>query len=142
MLDENEVAADLIAPGTSGSFAMEVDNLSEVDAEYTIELAEEQLNMPGTPAYSAPIEYSLTGLDGSWTGDITTLNADTTWMNGVDLDMLSGTKTVTVYWRWVYSTDAAADAIDTAIGIAAQTDTDADDPAVKVTATITVTQLD
>ena len=46
------------------------------------------------------------------------------------------TKTVTVQWRWAYEvTDNASDVTDTALGVAGNT-------VIKVSANVTVTQID
>ena len=114
-------ATALIAPGTGGKFALEINNLSEVSAEYAIVLS-------NTNNGAIPIEYSVNGTD--WKTSITDLN---TLLDG-ELKLGATTnETQTIYWKWAFVGD---DAKDTALGIA-------DDKAtVTVTADITVTQLD
>ena len=117
--NEDNVADGVIAPGTGGAFALEVENLSEVDAEYTIDFQV-------TNASSVPVEFS-TDNGATWKAwneivDITTTAVD-----------MEETSTVNVQWRWDFDAND-----DTALGIAAQTAA----PEVTVTATITVDQVD
>lgn len=116
--DENDVADGLIAPGTSGSFALEVKNASEVTASYTIGLALTNDN-------NVPLEFSTDG-GVSWAETLSVSSAKTIAINATD--------TTTVQWRWAFDGD------DTALGIAAQTASSV--PSVTVTTTITATQVD
>lgn len=120
---EEHVTDGKIAPGTGGSFQLVVENLSEVDAKYTITLAE-------TNANDVPVEYSLDKT--TWTGDMTAIN---TAQQDVAVERETGSNTVVVYWRWAFEGD---DAADTALGIAARTAA----PTVQIAATITATQID
>ena len=132
-LDEDDVADALIAPGTTGEFAFDIENKSEVNASYTIELSE-------TTTSGLPIQYSTDGA--TWHDDIADLDADLT----DDLDMgdtTSGTTSTTVKWKWAFddaTSDVAGqtDATDTAFGIAAKTSSEE----LKISAKITVTQKD
>ena len=120
---EDEVATDLIAPGTSGSFTLEIENKSEVDAKYTLALSEN--------ANDVPLEFRVG--TGAWTSDISTLG-----VTAADLNM-GGDPSLTVEWRWVYEggTDALDEA-DTDLGVAAQTTSEE----VTITATLTAWQVD
>lgn len=128
---EDSVKAGLIAPGTGGSFVLDVKNLSEVDAKYTLELTE-------TNASNVPIQYSL---------DKTTWKDDMSAINTAHVDeaiaKTNGATSITVYWRWCFDgTDTGAhagqtDASDTALGIAGQTSA----PAVTVKANVTAEQV-
>ena len=129
--DETDVAENLIAPGTKGAITIDIKNNSEVNATYAIAFTETQSNQP-EGVTRIPVEYSLDGE--SWTTDITTLKVDAT-----NIAMGASATQTTVYWRWVYSTDDAADIIDTKIGFEANA---TNVPNVKVTATVTVTQVD
>ena len=120
---EANVTEGKIAPGTGGSFQLVVENKSEVDAKYTIALAE-------TNANNVPIEYSLD--KETWTGDMTAIN---TAQKDVSIARETGSKTIVVYWRWAFEGD---DAADTALGIAARTAA----PTVQIAAMITATQVD
>lgn len=131
---EENVTDGKIAPGTGGSFKLEIANESEVDAKYTIALAETNTN-------NVPIQYSLDKT--AWTDDLTAINTDQT---DVEIEKSTGTKTVTVYWRWMFEGTAEGahagqtDDTDTALGVLAQgTDTA---PTVTISATITATQVD
>lgn len=128
--EETDVAAGKIAPGTGGSFELQIANESEVDAKYSIALTE-------TNTSSIPIQYSLDKT--AWADDLTAIN---TAQTDVELDKENGTKTVTVYWRWMFEGTAQGahsgqtDAADTALGIAATA------PAVEIAASFTATQVD
>ena len=129
--DETDVSGDLIAPGTSGQFEIELTNDSEVNAQYAIDL-EETSNTS-----NIPIEYST---DGSTWVKATNLAG----VSATDIGM-GDTETLTLYWRWAFTGDASTnytteqtDVTDTALGFAANTTA----PTVEVTATITVTQVD
>lgn len=127
---EDNVAGDKIAPGTGGSFALKIDNGSEVDAKYTLALEE-------TNNSNVPIQYSLDKT--TWTDDLTAINTNQT---DVALSKETGTKTVTVYWRWMFegTTNGAhagqTDENDTGLGIAGTA------PAVQIAASFTATQVD
>lgn len=124
---EGDVSENLIAPGTKGSFALSVQNKSEVTAEYEITLAAAEANG------DIPIKYSLDQTD--WKDDIADLELSNTLEIGAVADPY------TVYWQWVYTggTDAL-DEKDTDLGIAAQDTTKV--PSITVTASITATQVD
>ena len=117
----------LIAPGTEGSFAIDIENKGEVTAEYTISFTAE--NLAGIP-----IEYSINpSEDTSWTTDITTLSFEE------ELAIGSSASSKTIYWRWAFERGAdeaavkANDSVDTGLGI--------NGAEVTVTATITATQV-
>ena len=120
-VNESNVKSTLIAPGTSGSFALKVVNLSEVSAVYTIKLEASESKIP--------LEYSVDGKN--WDKSIGNLDG----LSGQSI-IMGGNDTKTVYWRWVY--EAEADGVDTALGVAAQKTADT----VTITATITATQVD
>lgn len=141
---ENDVAvkdgAQIIAPGTSGSFTIDIVNDSEVNAKYTITLAE-------TNTGNIPLQYSVDGEN--WVDSIAELsmtaltNVAIAMKNDGDTD----TDSQTVYWRWVFNdtdtavTDGSAHAgqtnvTDTALGNAGTL------AEVTITATIVVEQVD
>jgi len=121
---EGNVAEGKIAPGTSGKFNLELENDSEVTAEYTI-------NFTLTGAEGLPLEFSL---DGQTWGDLNNVTAQTLAMDDAETtEVDEGKATVTVQWRWAYErTDK--DAEDTGFGI------DASD--VEVEAELVVSQKD
>ena len=133
-LDEGNVATGKIAPGTEGSFVLTVENLSEVDAKYNLSYSIDK-------SHNIPLQFKLEG--GTWETDIATLN-----VTNVDLNMSDATKyqEITVYWRWCYEgTDPGAptgqtNTTDTDLGVLAKDPGTA--PTVKVTAEITVWQVD
>ena len=133
--DEEDVDDGLIAPGTAGSFELNITNNSEVDAKYTIALTEYNDN-------AIPLQYSVDGTN--WKDSVAELVMDD--LTNVDIAMKGGTGTQTVYWRWVFegTTPGAhagqTDAYDTALGIYARDN--AGLPVVTIQATITVEQVD
>lgn len=113
---EEHVATGKIAPGTGGQVTIAIKNESEVDAEYSLTLAQ--------TATVFPIEYSVDG--NTWSSTISNVKI-------TDAELPRGeSKDIKVYWRWAFDGD------DTSIGIAAQTTPQQ----VTVTATVTATQVD
>ncbi len=141
---ESDVASGDIAPGTGGSFALKVENFSDVNAKYTIALTEVNNS-------NIPIQYSLDG--STWKDDLGDIN---TSLKDVAIAMTLGSETKTIYWRWCYEgTESGAhanqtDIADTALGITAAqaagtypvTTGTVDAPSVGISAAITVTQVD
>lgn len=121
---ETDVASGKIAPGTSGSFDIDITNDSEVNATYAIAFTE-------TNANNVPIEYSTDGT--TWVSSVNSMDVSTT-----NIAMGASSAKKTVYWRWVYYEDTEGDVADTALGFAANTSA----ATVQVTATVTVTQVD
>lgn len=121
---ETDVASGKIAPGTSGSFDIDITNDSEVNATYAIAFTEANAN-------NVPIEYSTDGT--TWVSSVNSMDVSTT-----NIAMGASSAKKTVYWRWVYYEDADGDATDTELGFAANTSA----ATVQVTATVTVTQVD
>ena len=117
---ETDVSANKIAPGTSGSFALKLTNASEVTATYAIAFTGD--------LKSVPLQFSTDG--STWKTSLSDIDvAATNIAIGADA-------TVTVYWKWAFSTGDTGDAADTALGTAAS-------PAQpSVTATVTFTQVD
>ncbi len=127
---ENDVKKDenttIIAPGTSGSFVVEIENLSEVTGQYAIEFTVKQTSADGNEEIvTIPLEYSVN--DGTWASTLSAISAsDATKLAA------SASATVTVQWRWAF--EGNDDANDTKLGIAA--------PSITVTAKLTFTQVD
>lgn len=94
--DETDVisanADRVIAPGTSGSFDLVLENKSETSAKYSV-------TYTVTNTESIPVQFSVNGTD--WKDNIEDLNIST---NDTDtkLDANNGTKTITIQWRWAY----------------------------------------
>lgn len=121
---EEDVAEGKIAPGTSGKFNLELENNSEVTAEYTI-------NFTLTGSEGLPLEFKIG--NGPWTSNLTDIPATELAMDDDTTSADEGKATVTVEWKWAYErTDK--DAEDTGFGI------DASD--VEVTAELVVSQKD
>lgn len=121
---EPDVKAGKIAPGTGGSFTLEVANKSEVNAKYGVTFAV-------TNDAEIPLEFKVN--DGEWK---TSLDA----VSDVAIAMETGESDVIVSWRWAFErgtndgekvTNNAADTLD---GVNA--------PSVTVEATIVVEQVD
>ena len=131
---EADVTTQKIAPGTKGSFSIEVTNASDVNAEYSLTLTETK----GSVVSNANIEYSIIGTDEAtdWTDDIETFNLTDTSLN------MNASKTVTLYWRWAYSTTESQDTADTAVGFAVAGATSESDKSITVKAILNFTQID
>lgn len=125
--DEEDVADERIAPGTSGSFDIEITNNSEVDAQYS-----SVFTLEGADGIN--LEFSTDG-GTTWSDALEAVDATDIAMNE--------TKTITVMWRWAFEegdTDdekTATDVADTAIGFAAASGT-----TVTVNASVTFVQVD
>ena len=129
----------MVAPGTSGSFQIKVENLSEVDANYSVDFTE----IKGSAVSDAAIEYSL---NGSTYAGINSLDQAVE-----ELVNTNGTKTITVYWRWLYQVNEGTEAepvytnrddADTAVGFAAANAATDADRTITITADVTLTQVD
>lgn len=133
--NETDVKSTKIAPGTKGAFEIKVENLSEVNANYNLTLKETK----GQDVSNAKIEYSIIGTDEAtdWTTALNTFNLTNTL-----LDMETGSKTITVYWRWAYSPSVAQDDADTAVGFAAANSASDVDKTITIEATLNFTQVD
>lgn len=89
-----EENADYVAPGTCGSFDVQINNESDVDAEYALVL---------TPSTSMPANIKFYKEVSN--GKVATEATDMTWTG----DIARGeSATVTVYWQWTLG-DAHAD---------------------------------
>lgn len=127
---ETDVDTGLIAPGTKGSFSLEVINNSEVTADYT-------MTFSLTNTSSVPVQFS-TDNGTSWTTNLNSLSKTGT------LNMKGGTtNTVTVLWKWDYEVNDTQNVNDTTLGILARTAATEDaKPTVEVSAAISATQAD
>lgn len=118
--NETDVVTDKIAPGTSGSFTININNTSDVTADYVVEIASVELN-------SVPLEFSLDG--NSWVTDIDTIKVNGTLASGTNENCDE------IHWRWLYSVDTNKDKADTELGIAGNVEA-------TVTIKVTATQVD
>lgn len=146
----------IIAPGTAGKFNLEITNMSEVTADITIKLAEQDTG-------DIPILYSFGDADswhtygdlvaqvdskykGDW-GSMLAALSDLGDSTALDRVQPAETVSIPVYWKWAYEKEdgvegddyAQTDASDTAIGVAAAAGTPQN---VTITATVTATQVD
>lgn len=110
---ETDVVSKKLAPGTKGSFDLEVSNTSEVNAQFKI-------NFDFTALNGLPLTFTY-----KIGGDAYTVG------NFVAIGM-NETKTVTVTWEWPFERNA--DAADTTLGEAAGT--------FNVSATVVAEQVD
>lgn len=116
----------VVAPGTQGSFEINLGNDSEVNAKYSVAFTVVNTN-------NIPLQYSIDN-GTNWTSDITSLKVTDKAIN------MDAVDTVTVLWKWVYEngtgdTLVANDIADTNLGYDGTA-------TVTVTATVTATQVD
>lgn len=107
---------NVIAPGTTGSFALVIENSSEVTATYAIDYTV-------TKSASIPVKFSVDN-GTTWTDNLANVTATALAMGS--------SKTITIQWKWEFSGD---DSTDTGLGEKG-TDT------LTVSAKVTATQVD
>lgn len=90
-VDEEDVKEGLIAPGTEGQFTITFNNKSEVTAKVFVSFTSNEAVLP--------ILYSLNGTN--WVGTIAELNDDAE-VNGVEVEMETGTYEQVIYWKWAF----------------------------------------
>ena len=157
----------IIAPGTQGSFEIEITNESQVKATYAVKLEETTTGSLPSGVTRIPLEYCIgttaniattcaassanwSDVVNSTTGVITNVKIDPTV---IDFDTTGNANkaSVTVKWRWKFEVNEGTelapvyttqDTIDTKLGFAADTSTASDVPKVEVKATVNVTQYD
>lgn len=122
--DETDVKEGLIAPGTSGSFEVKIENASEVTGKYAIEFTVSQTDN----TVAIPLEYSVDG-GANWSSTLNAISASDATKLAV-----GGNATVTIQWRWKFEGNDGTDTTDTNLGLKA--------PSITVTATLTFTQVD
>lgn len=104
---------NIIAPGTEGSFKIDLKNDSEVNAEYTVDYT---VNNAGVP-----LEFSIDN-GATWTTGLTDVATP------VAINMNGAEDSITIQWRWAFTGDASenyktgddaqTDETDTTLGIA------------------------
>ena len=87
----------VIAPGTSGSFDLVLENKSETSAKYGI-------TYTVTNTASIPVQFSVNGKD--WTDNLANVVESDT---DTKLAANNGTKTITIQWKWAYDGDDTTD---------------------------------
>ena len=127
---EEDVAATYIAPGTGGSVTFEVENTSEVSADYTISFAVAKTNAGEN---TIPLEFKLGTGEWKTADQIATLNVTD---GSIALADAATPVEYTLYWRWALGD---GNANDTALGALAATGTR---PTFDVTVSFTATQAD
>lgn len=88
--DETDVSANRIAPGTQGSFDVELENASEVTAKYTVTFESQNTS-------NIPVEFSVDG-GKTWKTDIKELTLTDVLEAGAKT---STTESPKISWRWV-----------------------------------------
>ena len=115
---ETDVDANLIAPGTKGSFQIIITNDSEVTAEFSIGFTSElQINGSADDTY-LPIIFTLkvwNGADYAVVGTADKLSSFA--VNGEEIQMKGGEAKYLVEWEWPIEVDNIK---DTQLGIKAQ----------------------
>ncbi len=124
LADETDVSDNKIAPGTSGSFNLELQNTSEVTTQYAIDYTVTKSDS------TLPIQFSVDG-GTTWTDDLSDIVAS----DSTKLAIGSAKEVITVQWKWAFNDSDTA--VDTALGVAAQTTA----PTVTVSATVTASQV-
>lgn len=119
-LDETDTTKK-IAPGTSGTFTLILENTSEVTASYTVSFTENITNIP--------LVYTVKD------GTNTLVETSGVFASAANLEA-GDSVTLTVTWTWAYESTGGDD-VDTQIGIAATGTED-----LTITATVTATQKD
>lgn len=89
--DETDVSANRIAPGTQGSFDVELENASEVSAKYTVTFESQNTS-------NIPVEFSVDG-GKTWKTDIKELTLTDVLEAGAKT---STTESPKISWRWVF----------------------------------------
>lgn len=124
-LDDTDVADGLIAPGTQGSFAIELENNSDVTVNCAIVFTADKQGVP--------LQFSVDG--DNWGDDISILNVNPA-VNIINIDADPVSKTF--YWRWVYEVEGvgapARDTADTELSLDGEASPE-------VTATVTFEQV-
>lgn len=90
-------ADKVIAPGTSGSFDLVLENKSETSAKYGI-------TYTVTNTASIPVQFSVNGKD--WTDNLANVVESDT---DTKLDANNGRKTIKIQWKWAYDGDDTTD---------------------------------
>ena len=90
-------ADKVIAPGTSGSFDLVLENKSETSAKYGI-------TYTVTNTASIPVQFSVNGKD--WTDNLANVVESDT---DTKLDANNGIKTIKIQWKWAYDGDDTTD---------------------------------
>ena len=106
----------IIAPGTWGKFTYTLTNTSDVLVSYTIDYTVTEAGVP--------LKWSVDGK--TWTEDLADVTTPAT------LAISTGTADVTIYWKWAFEGDNAADTTLGATGTATPS----------VTIAVTFTQVD
>lgn len=124
--DETDVisanADRVIAPGTSGSFDLVLENKSETSAKYSV-------TYTVTNTESIPVQFSVNGTD--WKDNIEELNISASDTE-TKLEANNEPKTITIQWKWAYDGDDTTDVNLGKVGTAK----------LIVQANVTATQLD
>lgn len=152
--------ASFIAPGTTGTLELDVNNLSEVKVSVAFALAETFTNMPDG-VEKIPLYYTIEGDPQRYSDTLVGVydDPDTSYKTLAELGSALATslpasngtvaesRRFTLNWTWPFAAQAGvtgqSDLDDTALGIAVATAGSlAAAPSVKLAVTVTVSQID
>ena len=160
--DTVNASTKVIAPGTSGSSTFQFaynDATAKPEVKYTVSVSTEGSSISDDITKNTNIKWALDSTDdasyGTWSDLLKSIaklsGADAATVDGTDSNKVTAEKTYdagnlpaafsngsthTVYWKWVFNTDATADSTDTSMGNKTTLDT------VTLKITITATQVD
>jgi len=129
-----------IAPGTSGSVDLYLENASEVAAQYSIKF--ECTNNADIPLKYALVAANAAMPDSSaadWKSSIAYLDKTDIALAAATTEATTDEANYRLYWKWEFDDDSVTkktDATDFALGTAATA------PTATITATVTATQVD
>ena len=124
----------VIAPGTWGYFVIQLSNVSEVSAKYTIDFEQVKNNAASglnLKFYKGAASNTLPTSSIGWTDNINNWNIQDTNI------AIGASDSICLFWKWDY--ENGQDSAETALGVNAA---GANPPSITVTATITATQVD
>ena len=126
----------VIAPGTWGYFDIVLKNDSEVTARYSIAFSQSKTNASNglNIKYLISTGNTLPAANSSWVSDIASLNIAASNSTVMAMD---ATKTIRVFWKWDFS--GGNNSQETTLGENAG---GANVPSIRVTATVTASQVD
>ena len=138
--EEEHVANKKIAPGTSGSVDLYLENASEVAAKYSIKFE-------CTNNDNIPLKYALVAANAAmpassaadWKSSIADLDKTDIELAAATTEATTDEENYRLYWKWEFDDDSVTkktDVTDLALGIAETA------PTATIKATVTATQVD
>lgn len=135
----------IVAPGTWGFVKFELENKSDVNALYSIDLTELSTTLPlqfsvdGGNTWKAAIGDSAISASAETPYSVGTGKLVSVQNEKAEGDSSTASKTVYLMWKWDFEDSITTDAEDTAFGVAGATDSA---PTCDVTAKVVFTQID